>query len=63
MNVLLCCCTGFSTSIMVKSMRKEAAEMGRNDIKIASVGTDQIYQYIYRADVVLVAPQLVHEYE
>ena len=63
MNVLLCCCTGFSTSIMVKSMRKEAASMGRDDIKIASVGTEQIYEYIYRADVVLVAPQLVHEYE
>lgn len=44
-------------------MREEASVMQRDDLKIASVGSDQIYDYLYRADIVLVAPQIVHEYE
>lgn len=63
MNILLCCCTGFSTSILVKAMREEASALHRSDLKIASVGTEQLCEFIDRADVVFVAPQLLHEYE
>ncbi|MEG0330628.1 MAG: PTS transporter subunit EIIC [Bacilli bacterium] len=63
MNILLCCCAGFSSSILVKAMRKEASCMNRNDLKFASVGMDQIYECINQADVVLVAPQNIYEYE
>lgn len=62
MNILLCCCTGFSTSIMVKALREEAIRIQRNDIKVGSIGVDQLFAYIERADVLLIAPQLFHEY-
>ncbi|MGX8834293.1 PTS transporter subunit EIIC [Amedibacillus sp. YH-ame6] len=63
MNVLLCCCSGFSTSILVKAMREEAIRIGRQDIKIGSIGVDMLYEYIDRSDVILIAPQLFHEYD
>ncbi|MEG0469681.1 MAG: hypothetical protein RR562_07205, partial [Longicatena sp.] len=63
MNVLLCCCSGFSTSILVKAMREEAIRIGRQDIKIGSIGADMLYEYIDRSDVILIAPQLFHEYD
>lgn len=63
MNILLCCSTGFSTSILVKAMREEAAHLGRGDIKIAAVGMEKVHDYFYRADIILCTPQLIYEYE
>lgn len=62
MNILVCCACGFSTSILVKSMRAEVKNMNRSDIKIAAIGVDQVYEHLYRADIVLIAPQIAHEY-
>lgn len=62
MNILLCCSMGFSTSILVESMREAANEMGLTDYRIASIGAEQAYSYLNKADVILVAPQNTHEY-
>lgn len=59
-KILLCCSAGASSSILVKSMRLAAKNLGE-DCVIASVSVTQIVQYIGKADVVLVAPQLVYE--
>lgn len=63
MNILLCCCAGMSSSILVKNMRRAAITRGLEDVKIASVSAMQVVQYIQKADVLLVAPQQIHELE
>lgn len=63
MNILLCCCAGMSSSILVKNMRDAAKQLQMEDIKIASVAMTQVAQYIGKADLLLVAPQQVHQME
>lgn len=63
MNILLCCCAGMSSSILVKNMRNAALEKGLDEFKIASISAIQVSQYIAKADVLLVAPQQIHELE
>lgn len=62
MKILLCCSAGMSSSILAKKMRMAAQEQGI-DCVIASVSVIQVAQYIDKADFVLVAPQLEHEYK
>lgn len=59
-KILLCCSSGASTSILVKSMRYAAKEK-QIECAIAAVGSNQVSQYISKVDVVLVAPQMIHE--
>ncbi len=61
-KILLCCSAGASSSILVKSMRN-AAKKYQVDCVIAATSITQLQQYISKADVVLVAPQLVYEYD
>lgn len=63
MNILLCCSAGMSSSILVKNMRKAASDRGWGDVKIASVSSTQVEQYIAKADVLLLAPQQIHQLE
>ncbi|MFV0393036.1 MAG: PTS transporter subunit EIIC [Coprobacillaceae bacterium] len=63
MNILLCCAVGMSSSILVKTMRQAAKELGQDQYKIASVDIGQIARYISRVDMVLIAPQLAYEYD
>lgn len=62
MNVLLCCSTGMSTSILAKEMRTVIQEK-KLDYKVAAVSVTQIKLYIEKADIVLVAPQNIAEYD
>ena len=44
-------------------MREEASKIKNETIKIASIGIEQVYDYLKVVDVILVAPQIQHEYE
>ena len=58
MNLLVCCASGMSSSLLVQKMRQTVKDQGLNDIKIGSCSKDQLSKYLEEADVILVAPQL-----
>lgn len=61
-KILLCCSAGASTSILVKSMRMAAKEKNI-ECAIAATSANQVAQYISKADVILVAPQLIYDFD
>lgn len=56
MNILLCCSTGMSSSIVVKSLR-EISKSESLDYRFLAVSAGQIDMYIDKVDMVLLAPQ------
>lgn len=62
MNVLLCCSVGMSSSILQREIRI-VVQKRKLDYKLAAISVAQIKEYIDMADIVLVAPQSVAEYE
>nr|WP_263325114.1 PTS sugar transporter subunit IIB [Neobacillus sp. Marseille-Q6967] len=57
MNILLCCCVGMSTSLLVSKMKKSAIEQGI-ECKIWAVPADTVIKQIDQADVILLGPQV-----
>ena len=62
MNILLCCSTGMSTSILVREMR-DIIQKKNLDYKIAAISVGKVDSYIEMADIVLVAPQCIAFYD
>lgn len=62
LKILLCCSAGMSSSILVKRMR-EAAEKMEVECAIGATSSYLVDNYIHKVDVVLVAPQLIHEFD
>lgn len=63
MNILLCCSAGMSSSILVQKMRQAAKELEYDQFKIASVDVAQISRYVGRADMIILAPQIMYAYD
>lgn len=61
MKILVCCSAGMSTSILVKSMNKACEELNLKDYKIGACDAALVFKYVSQVDLILVAPQLVHE--
>lgn len=59
MNILLCCASGMSTSLLMMKMEKAAAERGI-DCRIMAVPADAVKHHIAKADVILLGPQVHH---
>ncbi|MEW9122866.1 MAG: PTS sugar transporter subunit IIB [Thermotaleaceae bacterium] len=57
MNILLCCSTGMSTSLLVQKMEKEAEFLGLEG-RIWSVPMEEVHNHIDEADVLLLGPQV-----
>jgi cellobiose PTS system EIIB component len=57
MNILLCCCAGMSTSLLVSKMKLSAAEQKLN-YNIWAVSIDAVSREINKADVLLLGPQV-----
>jgi PTS system cellobiose-specific IIB component len=55
-NVLLCCASGMSTSLLVEKMQRAANEKGI-DVHIWAVNANEISEQVKKADVVLLGPQ------
>lgn len=60
MNILLCCSTGMSSSIVAKALR-EAAKNIDVDYRFMALSTGQIEMQLDKADMVLIAPQNIAE--
>lgn len=56
-NILLVCCAGMSTSMLVKKMQDAAAEKSV-DATIWAVGDAESVEEVKKADIVLLGPQV-----
>jgi PTS system cellobiose-specific IIB component len=66
LHVLLVCNLGASTGVMVAKMREIAANsksLAGTDVKIDARPAGDIKEYISDYDVVLMGPQIKHQYE
>ena len=66
MKILLVCAGGFSTTMMMESMKKvvkESKSLDEKDYPMESIGVDKLERYINDYDVILVGPQLSHKYD
>lgn len=59
MNIMLACCAGMSTSLVVSAMQEAAKEQGK-DYRIWAVEQGQIEDEIGNFDVLLLGPQVRH---
>lgn len=59
MRIMLACCAGMSTSLVVSKMQEAAAEQGK-DYKIWAVEQGQIEEELGNFDVLLLGPQVRH---
>lgn len=57
MNIMLCCCAGMSTSMLVEKMKQAAQDQGK-DYKIWAVSIDAIPANVDNCDVILLGPQV-----
>lgn len=60
MNILLACCAGMSTSLVVSKMEEAARTQGKNDYKIWAVEQGEIESELGNFDVLLLGPQVRH---
>ena len=66
MRILLVCAGGFSTTMMMESMKKvvkESQKLDEKDFPMEAIGVDKLDRYIDQYDVILVGPQLSHKYD
>lgn len=66
MKTLLVCAGGFSTTMMMESMKKvvkESKSLDEKDYPMETIGVDKLERYIDDYDVILVGPQLSHKYD
>ena len=59
MRIMLACCAGMSTSLVVSRMEESAKQQGK-DYKIWAVEQGQIEEELGNFDVLLVGPQVRH---
>lgn len=66
MKTLLVCAGGFSTTMMMESMKKvvrSSQKLDEKDYPMEAIGVDKLERYINEYDVILVGPQLSHKYD
>ena len=56
-NIMLCCASGMSTSLLVEKMKKAASQDGIK-VDIWAVGANEIRENADKADVILLGPQV-----
>ena len=59
MNIMLACCAGMSTSLVVAKMEKAVKDQGK-DYKIWAVDQTKIEEELGNFDVLLLGPQVRH---
>ena len=56
-NIMLCCASGMSTSLLVEKMKKAAQEQGV-ETEIWAVGANEVKANAGKADIILLGPQV-----
>lgn len=62
MRILLSCCLGMSTSLLVEMMEEANKKQGKNHV-IWCVDQNLVENYITKCDILLLGPQLKHTYK
>ncbi len=57
LNIILCCASGMSTSLLVEKMKKSAHQQNIK-VDIWAVSTEEIKDNALKADVILLGPQV-----
>ena len=57
MNIMLSCCAGMSTSMLVEKMKQAAKDQGK-DYKIWACSIEAIADNLDKCDVILLGPQV-----
>ncbi len=60
MRIMLACCAGMSTSLVVSKMEEAAKAQGKDDYKIWAVEQGEIQAQVGNFDVLLLGPQVRH---
>lgn len=60
MRIMLACCAGMSTSLVVNKMLEAAKEQGKEHYKIWAVDQTEIQNQLGEFDVLLLGPQVRH---
>jgi len=60
MRIMLACCAGMSTSLVVSKMIEAAKAQGKDDYKIWAVDQTEIQPQLGEFDVLLLGPQVRH---
>lgn len=60
MRIMLACCAGMSTSLVVTKMIEAAKEQGKADYKIWAADQTEIQAQLGEFDVLLLGPQVRH---
>lgn len=66
LNILLCCAGGFSTNMLMQSMKKvvhESVKLNDEDFSFEAIPVDSLESKSSDFDVVLVGPQIAHKEE
>lgn len=63
MKIILVCSGGFSTSILIGALQKEAVKNGIKDYEAIAVGAHELDNNIHLGDIILVAPQIKHKFK
>ncbi|WP_416175463.1 PTS sugar transporter subunit IIB [Clostridium sp.] len=64
MKIVLCCAGGFSTTMLMESMKgviKKSAKLKEDDFKFAAIPVDILESEVEDCDVVVVGPQIAHK--
>lgn len=59
LKITLCCAGGWSTSLLLKKMKK-AALAGKIETEIQAVPESNFNEYVVHTDVLILAPQIGH---
>lgn len=66
MRVILCCQGGFSTTMLMNSMKntvKNSAKLNENDFDFIAIPVDLLESEVENCDVLILGPQVAHRLE
>lgn len=64
MKIVLCCAGGFSTTMLMDSMKrvvKESSKLDEKDFELKAIPVDLLQAEVENTDVLVVGPQIAHK--
>ncbi|MEG0329721.1 MAG: PTS sugar transporter subunit IIB [Longicatena sp.] len=64
MKIVLCCAGGFSTTMLMDSMKKtvkDSAKLNIDDFKFVAIPVDTLQSEVEDCDVLVIGPQIAHK--
>lgn len=64
MKIVLCCAGGYSTTMLMESMKKvvkDSTKLNKNDFEFKAIPVDLLQAEVDDTDVVVIGPQIAHK--